>query len=222
MMSVMGKRSWVAVLALIGAVTLLLGGCTGSSKPNTSTVTPSGSVPSTSAPPTTASPTASVRPYPADVPLTGHNVKPGEKPPLYPAAAKARTQAGADAFAEFYMRTWDWAYATTDPAYMRHYYARGCGLCSGVASGIEKTAGAGHWYLGGRLTVQTVSPTPLGPVTAPADYCSMVVISGTAQSVVDRTGKVFNGAAAHSRVPFKLCADWVASQWQITYWARSA
>src|SRR4051812_41161247 len=120
MMPVMSKHGWLAVLALISAVALL-GGCTSDAKPNTATVTPSGSTPSTSAPPPSASPTSTPRPYPADVPLTGHNVKPGEKPPLYPAAARAHTQAGANAFAEFYMRTLDWAYATTNPSYMKHY-----------------------------------------------------------------------------------------------------
>ncbi|HEX8079816.1 MAG TPA: DUF6318 family protein [Jatrophihabitans sp.] len=155
------------------------------------------------------------------MPLTGHNVKPGEKPPLYPAAARARTQEGANAFAEFFMRTWDWAYATTNPAYMKHYSAASCGLCHGLATGISKTAEAKHWYLGGRLSVQSVSSTPRGPVTASATYCSTVRINGTAQSVVDRTGKVFNGEAAHSGVPFKLCADWATAGWQITYWARS-
>jgi len=220
-MPVMGRRGWWAVLALIGAVALLLAGCTNEAEPNTSTVTPASSTPSISARPSTASPTPTSRPYPVDVPLTGHNVKPSEKPPLYPAAARARTQDGANAFAEFYMHTWDWAYATTNPAYMRHYYVAGCGLCSGVTSGIEKTAKAGHWYLGGRLTVQSISSAPIGPVTAPTDYCSMVVISGTAQSVVDSTGKVFNGEAAHSGVPFKLCVDWVNSQWRVTYWART-
>ncbi|WP_408659999.1 DUF6318 family protein [Jatrophihabitans sp.] len=188
-------------------------------------MTPASSPPSTSAATSTsaasASPTPSARPYPADVPLTGHNVKPGEKPPLYPAAARAKTQAGANAFAEFYMRTWDWAYATTNPSYMRHYYAASCGLCSGLATGIQRTAEANHWYLGGRLSIDSVSSTPRGPVTAPAAYCSKVRISGTAQSVVDRTGKVFNGEAAHSGVAFKLCADWAKTEWRITYWARS-
>src|SRR4051812_30423000 len=103
-MSVMTKPGWLAVLTLISAVALLLGGCTSDAKPNTSTVTPSGSTPSTSAPPTSASSPPAPRPYPADVPLTGHNVKPGEKPPLYPVAAREHTQAGANAFAEFYMR----------------------------------------------------------------------------------------------------------------------
>ncbi len=203
----------------MGAVALLLAGCTGSSKPNTSTVTPSGSVPSTSAPPTSASPTASARPYPADVPLTGHNVKPGEKPPLYPAAAKAHTQAGANAFAEFYMRTLDWAYATTNPSYMKHYTGPSCGLCTGLATGISKTAAEKHWYLGGRLTVHPATATPIGPVTAKASDCSVVEVDETAQSVVDSSGRVFSGDGAHAGDRLKLCVWSKTEPWQITYMA---
>jgi len=157
--------------------------------------------------------------YPADVPLTGHNAKPGEKPPVYPAAANARTQAAANAFAEFYIATWDWAYGTTDTAYMRHYFAASCGLCDGVASGIDETAKANHWYLGGRLSVHGVDSAPIGAVTAEADFCSMVSIDGTAQSVVDKTGAVFNGEAAHRNVRFKICSR-KTKAWSVTYWAR--
>jgi hypothetical protein len=221
MMPGMGKRAWMAVMALMGAVALLLGGCTSDPEPNTSTVAPADPAPTTSTPPTSASPTPTPRPYPADVPLTGHNVKPGEKPPLYPAAAKARTQAGANAFAEFYMRTLDWAYATTNPSYMKHYTGPSCGLCNGLATGISKTAAKKHWYLGGRFTLHPAASTPIAPVTAPADYCSRMSVDTTAESVVDKTGKVFNGDGAYRDLKVKICAKFTASGWQTTYFARS-
>jgi hypothetical protein len=167
-----------------------------------------------------ASPTLTARPYPADVPLTGHNVKPGEKPPLYPAAARARTQAGANAFAEFYMRTLDWAYATTNPSYMKHYTGPSCGLCNGLATGISKTAALKHWYLGGRFTVGRATSAAVAPVTAPVDYCSYISVDTTAESVVDRTGKVFSGDGAYKNLKVKLCAKFIDSKWQTTYLAR--
>ena len=218
-MAVMGRRARLAGLALVGA--LLAGGCSGNAAPNTSTVPAASSAPpSTSAAPTSASPLPSARPYPADVPLTGHNVKPGEKPPLYPAAARARTQEGANAFAEFYLRTFDWAYATTNAAYLRHYTGSTCGLCTGLATGINKTASAGRWYLGGRFTVHPAVATTVAPVTAPADYCSKLGVDTTATSVVDRTGKVFNGDGAYKDLEFKICAKYVGSKWQTTYLSR--
>jgi hypothetical protein len=222
-MSVMGARGWSAVVALLGAVTLLAGGCTSDAAPNTSTAPVARSSPSLStasvsvSASASVSPTAAARPYPADVPLTGHNVKPGEKPPLYPAAARSRTQAGANAFAEFFMRTLDWAYATTNPSYMKHYSGPSCGLCGGLATGISKTAAEHHWYLGGRLTVHPATATPIGPVTAPADFCSTVVVDITATAVVDRTGKVFNGQGALVKQSFKLCAKEYAGLWRGTY-----
>ncbi|HEV2887387.1 MAG TPA: DUF6318 family protein [Jatrophihabitans sp.] len=206
-------------MALIGAVALLTTACTGAAGTNTSTVPVAGSTPSTSAAPTSASPKPTARPYPMDVPLTGHNVKPGEKPPLYPAAARARTQAGANAFAEFFMRTLDWAYATTNPSYMKHYSGPSCGLCNGLATGISKTAAEKNWYLGGRLTIHPATATPIGPVTAPADFCSMVSVDITAQSVVDSTGAVLNGEAAHSNFRWKVCTRSSAGLWQATYFA---
>jgi len=218
-MVVMGGRAWLAGLAVGGALILLASGCTSETKPNTSTVPPPSTALSTSSAPTSASPTPSARPYPADVPLTGHNVRPGEKPPLYPAAARAHTQAGANAFAEFYMRTLDWAYATTNPSYMKHYTGPSCGLCNGLATGISKTAAQHHWYLGGRFTVHIPRPTGIAPVTAPADFCSTVVVDETAQSVVDATGRVFSGDGAHNDDELKVCAVSGAGSWRTTYMA---
>jgi Family of unknown function (DUF6318) len=226
----MGKRRPPAVAALIAAATLLAGGCTGEARPNTSaTPTPSTRTPTSastaptpaSTPPTPASPTPITQPYPADVPLTGHNLKPGEQPPLYPAAAHARTQAGANAFAEFYLHTLDWAYATTNPSYLKHYSGPTCGLCNGLATGIGQTAADRHWYQGGRLTVHPATTTAIGRVTAPADFCSTVGVDSTAQSVVDRTGTVFTEEAAHPNLRWKVCVIASSSRWQVTYFAAA-
>ncbi len=74
------------------------------------------SVPSstpTSVTPTT--PTAPATPtVPADVPTTGPNTKPGEQPPVMPVAATKHTPDGAKAFAEFFIKTIDWGYATDE------------------------------------------------------------------------------------------------------------
>ena len=218
-MSVMGRRVQAAVLALFSVLALLVTGCTGAAGTNTSTVAVADSAPSISTVPASARPTPTVRAYPVDVPLTGHNVKPGEKPPLYPAAAKARTQAGANAFAEFYMRTLDWAYATTNPSYLKHYTGSTCGLCTGLATGISKTAAQHHWYMGGRFTVHVPTSTSVAPVTAPADFCSIVAIDETAESVVDVSGHVFSGDGAHTGDRLKVCTFTSADSSKVTYMA---
>lgn len=205
-------------LVFFVALASVAAGCTGgSAKPNLSTASAS-SPPSTSAAATSATPKPT-NPYPADVPLTGHNVRPGEKPPLYPQAARVKSQDGADAFAEFFMRTLDWAYATTNPSYLKHYSGPSCGLCSGLATGISKTAAEHHWYLGGRLTVHPATPTGIAPVTAPADFCAMVMVDETAQSVVNKTGHVINGDGAHVGDRLKLCTQFGSRSWAVTYMA---
>lgn len=219
----MGKRMRRAVLALTAASALLVSSCTGDARPNTSTAPAASTAPSTSAAPTSApvSPTPTDQTYPADVPLTGRNLRPGEKPPLYPTAARARTQAGANAFAEFFLRTLDWAYATTNPSYMKHYSSPSCGLCNDLVTEIRNTAAVRHWYEGGRLTIRPAIATPVGPVTAPADFCSTVSVDRTAQSVVDRAGTVFTEEAAHPNFRWKLCMTSSSNRWQVTYFAAA-
>jgi hypothetical protein len=214
MMLIMWNGSVLSRVAVV-AVAVVVVGCTGRGPaPNTSSVS-IGSAASTAAP--TSAPVSPVAPYPADVPLTGHNVKPGEKPPLYPAAAKLRSQAGANAFAEFFMRTLDWAYATTNPSYMKHYYATSCGLCSGIASGISKTAQQDHWYLGGRLNIRSTAPLSIGDITAPVDFCSQPAVDITATAVVDKSAKVFSGQGALTGQTFKVCSKMLGSAWHVTY-----
>jgi hypothetical protein len=217
MMSIM-RLGAALVCITLAVVTVGAVGCTTHDPaPNTASV-------SVGSPTTTATPSSShsspAPVYPADVPLTGHNVKPGEKPPLYPAAAKVRSQAGANAFAEFFMRTLDWMYATTNPAYPKHYFAASCGLCSGLATGMTKTMALQHYYEGGRFTVHPAVGTQIAPVTAPADYCSSIKVDTTSAAVVDRTGKIFNGDGAHTGLTFKMCMT-LHDTWQTTYLART-
>ncbi|MFL6161325.1 MAG: DUF6318 family protein [Jatrophihabitantaceae bacterium] len=220
MMMIM-RRAGGLIGFVISALTILtVAACTsGSATPNLSPVFTSPSVASSSAGSLSASPSVSAA-YPADVPLTGHNVRPGEKPPRYPANAAARTQAGANAFAEFFMRTLDWAYATTNPSYVRHYIGPTCGLCSGIATGITKTAASHHFYEGGRFTVRPAIAAAIAPVKAPADFCSLITLNVSAESVVDTTGKIINGDQAYKDLKFKLCVKFDGPNWQATYLSR--
>ncbi len=219
MMVPMQRQVGLAAFAMCAVLASTVACSGGSATPNLSTVSASGTslVVTTSVTPTVSpKPTSS---YPADVPLTGHNVKPGEKPPLYPDAAKVKSQSGANAFAEFFMRTLDWMYATTNPAYAKHYYSATCGLCNGLTTGMTKTAALNHWYEGGRITIRSVTATAIAPVTAPANYCSTLVIAETAETVVDKTGKIFSGDAAHLDDHLKLCMKFSSEKWSATYMA---
>jgi hypothetical protein len=109
-------------------------------------------------------------------------------------------------------------YATTNPAYPKHYYASSCGLCSGLTTGMTKTAALNHFYEGGRFTVHPAVGTQIAPVTAPADYCAAVVVDETAQTIVDKTGKIYNGDGAHVGDRIKVCMK-MTDSWRITYMA---
>jgi hypothetical protein len=217
----------IVIAAALGAA--VLAGCGGGGRAGVNRAAASGAAAVTSpsrvvGAPTTAPAVPSVPPpatdYPADVPLTGHNVRPGEKPPVYPAEARARTEAGANAFAAFFIRTMDWAYATTNPSYMRHYSGASCGLCAGLETGIDKTAALKNWYEGGRLTVISSISTPIGGVLASADHCSLVAFDLQASTIVDKSGKIYNAAGAYRAIRGKLCEKYVAHGWKINYMAR--
>jgi hypothetical protein len=202
------------VAAACALLTLGITSCTGKPTPlNTSSAVTS---PSASASPTPSPSQTSL--YPSDVPLTGKNLtKVGEKPPIYPDAARANTQAGALAFAKFFLQTIDWGFATTSGAYMRHYAAQSCGLCSGIGDGLDKTAAAGHLYLGGRFTNYRAETVPKGEVSAPVDSCARVTVDIPAVSVTDSRGHVVNGQQALKDQPFKLCVKRKAASWTVTY-----
>jgi hypothetical protein len=209
-----GGRSATSQSSVGVATSTVSSSSAGSSNISGTTPSPSGTGSSESASPS-RSITASG--YPADVPLTGLNVNPGEKPPVFPAAASGRSQAAANAFAAFFIQTLDWGYATTNSAYMRHYYNPSCGLCASLASGLSKTHAAGHWYQGGRLATRSVRVVAADGVTAPLDYCSLVVVDISAAVVRDRAGKLLKGQGALSSQPFKLCERRVGESWRVTY-----
>ena len=97
----------IGVAGSLVVVTLVAAACDGGAP----TPPPSYSVASVAAAPSTAAPSSS----PTSPATTGPNVRPGERPPVMPAAAKQHTQEGALAFATFYIKALDWAIAATDP-----------------------------------------------------------------------------------------------------------
>ncbi len=106
--------------------------------------------------PISTSPTAKPPPRPTvppDVPRTGPNIRKGEKPPVLPVAATRHTADGAKAFAEFFIKTIDWGYATTSSAYMRHYFEPTCIGCASVRSGLStRPASSDRHFIGGRIS----------------------------------------------------------------------
>lgn len=214
----MGHYFSVGRIWTFAAFTLLVfcAACTssGPGKPHTSALSshPTVSVPppTTSAPPSSSHagppkpPTPSL---PTDVPTTGPNAKPGEKPPIMSLEATQHTPDGAKAFAQFFIKTIDWGYATMSGSYIRHYAATMCTACNGIAATIDKDRRAGDRYIGGRLTIRTA--------TAKSASSINVTVDGTSREVVTKTGKFISGDPAHPNLTYSLTVKWSPNAWVV-------
>ena len=68
-------------------------------------------------------------------------------------------------------------------------------------------------------SLNAATATAIAPVTAKADYCSKVIVDEAAETVVDKTGHIFNGDGAHSMDQIKLCQVSEGTKWSISYMA---
>jgi hypothetical protein len=204
--------------AFAAFLTLLVAGCTSSGAAD-----PSTGVPSSSTPPPVSSPTSSptssgftgppkppTPTIPADVPRTGPNTKPGEKPPLMPLEATQHTSDGAKAFAEFFVKTIDWGYATISGTYIRHYSGSSCTTCATFADGLDKDRRAGEMYFGGRSTVVDAKPNDRSH-----PYSILVTADITSFEKKSSGGKFISGEEAHHNLPFVVSLAWGGTAWQV-------
>ena len=214
------RRIWT--FAALAA--LFCAGCTSSS--GGSTPPPSSPPPvSTTAPP--ATPTSSQATHtssfsgpprvtqptlPADVPTTGPNTKAGEKPPIMPLEATQHTADGAKAFAEFFIKTIDWGYATTSSAYMRHYFLKSCQGCRIFADAIDAAKRKGHSFVGGRFAVQSSETKSLKASVATVG----VTADNSSFEELDKNGKFVRADIAHKGERFTLTIRWVNSAWRVS------
>ncbi|HEY2299235.1 MAG TPA: DUF6318 family protein [Jatrophihabitans sp.] len=203
---------WIATF--VAFLALACAACTSSSgDPPSPTLTAPHTTASVPAPVTSSMSVAPPQPtrpsVPADVPRTGPNTKPGEKPPVMPLEATQHTPEGAKAFAEFFIKTIDWGYATTSSTYMRHYFTR-CSDCDAVVRTINKDARLHHRYIGGRLVEQSATLVPV-----PRNARVVVTVDGTAREVVTQHGDFVSADPAHPGLKFGVTTRWMHAQWQV-------
>jgi hypothetical protein len=181
----------------------------GTASPAPSSPAPTSS-PSTA--PTTSRPPA--RPtVPADVPTTGPNLRTkDERPPVEPVAALAHTRAGANAFAKFFIRTIDWAYATTSTTYMRHYFESSCAICRGLASQIDRDRRRHLHFIGDRITIRRANS---GRMIGKARTVT-VSVDVTSVEVVDRRKSFVSGQGALSSYRERIHLRWLEHRWIVT------
>jgi hypothetical protein len=148
---------------------------------------------------------------PADVPTTGPNVNgPGERPPVEPVTATQHSAAGAKAFAEFFIRTIDWGYATTSSAYMRHYFEPSCEQCEVVARLLDNAHRSGDHYIGGRIALKSSQVLAFEPV--PTVDLHLLV---TADEVIDSHGKPKDADVAYPNLRERISLTWDCGRWVI-------
>lgn len=209
MLSAMSGR-FVSFALIAG---LLLAGCGGSAgrDPAPSSAARSSGPPASSVahspPPSPAAPTV-----PADVPTTGPNLRfAGEKPPVMPVAATQHTRAGAVAFAEFFIKTMDWGYASVSSAYMRHYFAASCKICDGLADGIDGIASKNQHVYGNRFTLSPAPPVVAGGLNA-AEYSVQMTYDVTSGEITDSRGLFVEGQPAVA-LTNRVGVRWINDRW---------
>lgn len=164
-------------------------------------------------------PSHSVSPDPSTTApvTTGANVRPGEKPPTLPPAARANTDAGAIAFAQYWERTIDWGYATADSTLARSAYAPSCAGCERFMKQFDGARSKGVHFRGGRMQL-------IGSALQPNDHhlgstaVVDVTLSAQALEAIDRTGKVVESDPAVSRMTDRVWARWANGRWTVVDW----
>jgi hypothetical protein len=153
---------------------------------------------------------------PADVPRTGPNTRPGEKAPVMPELATEHSAAGVRAFAEFFIKTIDWGYATTSSAYMRHYFTKTCIECLNAARFLDNARMHKQHYLGGRIVIRSIS----GPIPGKIHDAAVSVpmqLDISSYEVVDRTGRVGNAGPANINYEENVSLAEQPSGWRVVW-----
>lgn len=162
----------------------------------------------------TATPTAGTVPVPADVKRSGYNFHDArEQPPAMPATALQHSPAGARAFAEFFVKTIDWGYATTSGSYMRHYYSATCEQCPLIAGSFTNATAKKQHYVGGRFAILSTRE-----VTEPPHFGSEhtfdIQIKVGAVYLVDSKNKITGLDTAYTS-KLQVWAAWSHNRWTI-------
>jgi hypothetical protein len=124
-----------------------------------------------------------------------------------PLEATRHTPAGAKAFAQFFIKTIDWGYATTSSTYMRHYFVETCNQCRNVELFLNTAAAKGDHYIGGRITVLDASARN-GSAAQSADSDVDMHVDITSSEVVDEYGHSKNRDIAYRSLGETAALKW--------------
>jgi hypothetical protein len=206
----------VALISAAGALALTITACTSSSGGGPTFTPPT----STYQPPT---PSTKPDPTPTTTPpvSTGPNVRPGEKPPTFPASLQVNNATAALAFAQYWLETIDWGYATTDSSLARSAFAPSCSDCTRfVKANFDETRDQQLHFRGGRISI-------LGRVARPDDHrngataVDDVTIAVQKLETLNRSGHVISTAPAVPRITYRLWLRWNRIGWAVVDWKEA-
>ena len=191
------KKTSAALLAVpLAASMLLLSGCGGDSKPTASSSNTTTSSPTTtSAPATTPSPTTTTR-------TTDPNI---------PAAARAHTPAGAEAFVRYFYSQVNTAWSKPKAGLISSLSETTCKSCAALEGTAADLVKNGQHYDGPPVTI--VSVAPMGEVDAGHPQI-LVLFTQEHRNVIDRAGHV---VLTDQRKPGKFVAtlSWSSRGWSV-------
>jgi Family of unknown function (DUF6318) len=148
---------------------------------------------------------------------TGANVRPGEKPPTLSPVGKTNTAAGALAFADYWMRTLDWGYATTDSTLAKSAFVDSCSNCAVLVKQFDDARAKGRHFRGGRSRVSS-SSLQTNDHHNDATAVDDVTISTQPVRVLDSAGRVVDSAPANGTLTFRTWLKWRAIGWRVVDW----
>jgi hypothetical protein len=146
---------------------------------------------------------------------TGPNVRPGEKPPEYPALAREHTANGALAFAGYYYAAFDWGYATNDPYLVNEISTPRCVGCQKYINGLRNVRAAGGVLRGGRIDVVDRSLAH-GDFNYRSDFVGRFVINEEAIVIERSNGRRKFAAPGYTNYIQYVFVSWRRSRWWVT------
>jgi Family of unknown function (DUF6318) len=193
----------------IGLIAGMLAACTSSKADPDPTPTPPVGT-------TASSSTVATSPSPSHTgPLTtGPNVRPGEKPPVFPALAKQHTADGALAFAAYYFDAYDWGYATNDPSLVASIAGSNCKGCAKYVQALNSLRARHAVMTGGRITVLSRG-LRTGHFNYKSDYVVRVRLDEEPIVIHVPNSQPSTAAPAVQGYVTYLFVSWTQSRWKV-------
>jgi hypothetical protein len=197
-------------LLAIGLIAGLLAACSGGGADPDPTPAPTPSTrPSSVAPSSTPATPSRTGPL-----TTGPNVRPGEKPPVFPELAKQHTANGAVVFGGYYFKALDWVIATNEAGPIDAISAPGCKACARVVAAVETLKHRHEFETGGRIQIRTVA-LARSRASIPADYVISVVYDEGAVRVAGPGQPPRTTVPAHTNAASLVYVRWSTNRWQV-------